>query len=116
LQVYLVAGNVAGLAPGIYAYEPQGHRLQLVATGDRRADLARAAVQQTWLSQAPAILSFSAIQSRTTVKYGERGVGFVFIEVGHAAQNVLLQAQANKLGMLCETQVMPDNTWHWNAN
>lgn len=98
LQLYLVAGGVAGLAPGIYRYEPERHRLRRMAAGDRRAELARAALDQTWLAQAPAILVFGAIESRTTRKYGSRGIGYVYIEVGHAAQNVFLQAESLGLG------------------
>jgi SagB-type dehydrogenase family enzyme len=98
LQLYLVAGNVTGLAPGIYRYEPAAHRLRRVVAGERRADLAHAALGQSWIAAAPAILAFGAIESRTTRKYGGRGVAYVYIEVGHAAQNVLLQAQALGLG------------------
>jgi nitroreductase len=33
-----------------------------------------------------------------TTQYGERGLNYVFMEVGHAAQNVCLQAVALRLG------------------
>ena len=98
LNVYLVSGDVTGLAPGVYRYEPQAHRLRRVMSGDRRGELASAALGQGWMSQAPAILAFGAIDARITGKYGRRGIGYVQIEVGHAAQNVLLQAQALGLG------------------
>lgn len=98
LNLYLVAGNVTGLAPGIYGYEPELHRLSRVSAGDRRAELARAALEQAWIARASAILVFGAIESRTTRKYGSRGIGYVYIEVGHAAQNVCLQAEALGLG------------------
>jgi len=94
LQVYLVAGSVTGLTPGVYRYEPATQRLHPVAAGDRRADLASAAVGQSWIARAPAILVFGAIESRTTRKYGARGVRYVHMEAGHAAQNVLLQAES----------------------
>jgi SagB-type dehydrogenase family enzyme len=36
--------------------------------------------------------------ARTTGRYGERGIRYVHREVGHAAQNIYLQAVALKLG------------------
>jgi hypothetical protein len=38
LEVYIVAGNVNGLANGIYRYKPEGHKLILVREGDKRAE------------------------------------------------------------------------------
>ena len=41
---------------------------------------------------------FAAVYERTTRKYGKRGIRYVHIEVGHAAQNVYLQSLALGLG------------------
>jgi SagB-type dehydrogenase family enzyme len=38
-----------------------------------------------------------AIESRTTAKYGHRGIRYVHMEVGHASQNLLSQAVALEL-------------------
>jgi SagB-type dehydrogenase family enzyme len=43
---------------------------------------------------APAILVVAAVYPRTTDKYGDRGRKYVHMDVGHAAQNVYLQAVA----------------------
>ncbi len=40
------------------------------------------------------MLLFCAVYSRITAKYGQRGDRYVHMEVGHAAQNVCLQAIA----------------------
>lgn len=98
LRVYVVAGAVDGLADGVYAYDSRHHRLRAVDTGDRRPAMARAAVGQTWMADAPAILAFTAVFGRTTSRYGPRGDRYVHMEVGHAAQNVYLQATAMGLG------------------
>ena len=50
------------------------------------------------MGEAPAALVFSAVFERTTRKYGARGRQYVFLEAGHAAQNVYLQATALGLG------------------
>jgi SagB-type dehydrogenase family enzyme len=98
LELLVVAGNVQGLAPGIYRYVPAQHRLASLAEGDRRKPLAEAARGQDWIAQAPVILVLAAIERRTTAKYGARGVRYVHLEAGHAAQNALLQAVALGLG------------------
>ena len=98
LELYVVAGQVEGLPPAVYRYLPEGHRLLETAPGDRRQALARAALEQTWLSDAAVVVVFTAIYARTTRKYGERGVRYVHMEVGHAAQNLFLQAEAQALG------------------
>ena len=98
LEVYLVAGAVTDLPPGGYHYEPRRHRLVLSAKGDRRAGVAEAALDQDWVAEAPAILVLAAVQQRTARKYGARAARYVHIEVGHAAQNVYLQALALGLG------------------
>ncbi|HEY5995017.1 MAG TPA: SagB/ThcOx family dehydrogenase [Gallionellaceae bacterium] len=98
LEILLVAGNVAGLAPGVYRYVTAGHTLTPLAAGDRRISLAQAAVDQQWMQTAPAVIVFCAVEKRSTWKYGSRGLSYIHIEVGHAAQNVFLQAQALGLG------------------
>jgi SagB-type dehydrogenase family enzyme len=98
IEVYLVVGNVAELRPGVYRYDPRAHTLSAVAEGDNRAALSAAALGQTCVAEAATALVFCAVYRRTTVKYGERGVRYAHMEVGHAAQNVYLQAASLRLG------------------
>ena len=98
LELILVAGNVAGLKSGVYRYQVRRHALKLVAEGDLRPRLAKAALGQTWLADGAAVVVVTAIYERTTRKYGKRGKRYIQIEVGHAAQNVLLQAAVLGLG------------------
>ena len=98
LEIYIAAGKVSDLAPGIYKYEPDEHNLLKTCDGDKRINLWRAALEQSPIRNAPVVLIFCAIYERTTRKYGERGVRYVHMEVGHAAQNVCLQAISLGLG------------------
>jgi SagB-type dehydrogenase family enzyme len=98
LEVHLVAGSVDGLAAGVYGYRAHGHSLRAHVAGDRRRELADAALGQAAVLEAPAVLVIAARYARTARKYGARGDRYVHIEVGHAAQNVYLQAQALGLG------------------
>jgi len=98
LELVLVVGKVAGLDNGVYRYRPRHHALKLIAKADHRTRLAKAALGQAWIANNPAVLVITAVYERTTRKYGQRGKRYVHIEVGHAAQNVLLQAVALGLG------------------
>jgi len=98
LVVYVVVGRVEELAPGVYRYHPRGHTIEKLLEGDKRERLCQAALSQEAIREAPLSLVIAAIYNKTTVKYGERGIRYVHIEVGHAAQNVYLQAGALGLG------------------
>ncbi len=98
LEVYLVAGAVSGIGAGIYRYDPSAHQLRFRAGGDLRSAVARAALEQHWVADAPAILVLAAVYQRSVRQYGERAARYVHMEVGHAAQNVYLQAGALGLG------------------
>lgn len=98
LELYVIAGNVGGLEPGVYKYKPQTHQLLAVASGDRRRALAAAALGQQWIATAPCVLALGAAYGRTEVKYRERAPRYVHIEVGLAVENICLQAVALDLG------------------
>jgi SagB-type dehydrogenase family enzyme len=98
LELYLVAGNVEGLTEGVYKYRPDGHELIRAFEGDKRIELSRAALGQTSVRDAAAVLLLTAVFERTTAKYGNRGIRYVHIEVGHVAENVCLQVVALNLG------------------
>ncbi len=98
LEVYLVAGAVSGAPPGIYHYDPRRHRLALVSAGDARAAVVEASLDQDWMAEAPAILVLTGVYERTARKYRARAPRYVHMEMGHAAQNVYLQAVALGLG------------------
>jgi len=100
LEIYLAVGSVANLAPGIYKYKPEGHELIKLRDGDEREELAKAALNQTWVKAGAINIVIAAVYERTTKKYGDRGVRYVDMEAGHAAQNLYLQATALDLGMV----------------
>ena len=63
-----------------------------------RDKLAVAALGQACVREGAIVVVFSAVYERTTRKYGDRGVRYVHMEAGHAAQNVCLQAVSLNLG------------------
>ncbi len=98
LEVDVVIGDVDGLPSAIYRYRPDRHELVLTRGGDRRRELRAAALGQDCVEAAAAVIALAGVYERTSEKYGERGIRYVHMEVGHAAQNVCLQATAFGLG------------------
>ena len=98
LEVYIIAGKINGLSPGVYRYIPEEHELIRKTEGDKRQELFEAALYQSPVKEAPAVLVFTAIFKRTTKKYGDRGIRYVYMEAGHASQNVYLQAVSLGIG------------------
>jgi SagB-type dehydrogenase family enzyme len=91
LDTYLIAENVDGVSPGMYRYLPQYHLLEEVLSGDVKADLYDA-VGQAPIKKAPAVLVFAGKTEKAKQPY------WMYLEAGHAAQNVYLQAVSLKLG------------------
>jgi SagB-type dehydrogenase family enzyme len=84
---------------GFFHYQPQAHRLIRRSQHDLRASLARAALDQAMVREAPAVFVITAVFERTAQKYGPaRAPRYVHLEAGHAAQNLLLEAVALGLG------------------
>lgn len=98
IEIYLIAGDVSGLDIGVYHYKPEEHALIKIISGDIRKELSKAALGQASIQEAPVSIVIAGVYERTTRKYGERGVRYVHIEVGHVGQNIYLQAQALGLG------------------
>jgi len=82
------------LQAGIYRYEVDSHSLSLHKLGDLRPDLARAALDQEFIIDAPVDIVICALYHRTSYRYGGRGERYVHIEVGHVGENIHLQAVA----------------------
>lgn len=98
LEVYLTVGKVEGLAAGIYKYQPEGHEVHHIIDADIQVEVAKASLDQVWVREGAAVIIIAAIFEKTTSKYGERGIRYVHLEAGHAAQNICLQATALGLG------------------
>lgn len=97
LEIYVIAGQVRDLDTGLYHYRVKTHSLTQIDKGDLRQSLTLAALDQTMIEEAAAIIVITGDYARTQRKYGSRAGRYVHIEVGHVAQNIYLQATALKL-------------------
>ncbi len=100
LELHLVAARVDGLAAGVHRYVAATHALQLAVAEATTSSLAQAALGQSAVGAAAAVVVISAVESRTAVKYGARAARYVAFEAGAAAQNLALQAAARGLGAI----------------
>jgi SagB-type dehydrogenase family enzyme len=106
LEVYVVVGERAVVdgkggyvEAGVYKYIVDLHALKQIRRGDFRDMLARAALDQEWVREAPIDIVVTAVFERTTMFYGERGrVRYVPMDVGHLGQNIYLMTTALGLG------------------
>ncbi len=97
LELYVLAGNVSDFDPGLYRYEPAGHRLELMKEGNPVEGFTKKAARQEWIAKAPVIFVISG-KAKTIAKMKGTGLRMTSIETGLAAQGFLLQAQAMGLG------------------
>jgi SagB-type dehydrogenase family enzyme len=100
LEIYAVVGenSVENVEAGVYHYEIAGHVLSLHFQEDVRTEISSAALGQNSISVAPVNLIICAVYDKTMIRYNVRGERYVFIEAGHAGQNIYLQTTALGLG------------------
>lgn len=79
---------------GVWQYLVADHALKLIIQKDLRYKLAKAALGQSSVADAPLDIVIVAEYSRITGTYGKRGIRYAHIEAGHIAQNLLLEATA----------------------
>ncbi len=98
LEMFVLVNNIEELSKGVYLYDPFEHSLGLIHEENVADPLFRACLSQSMILDGAAVLIFAAIYERTTARYGSRGERYILNEVGHASQNVHLQAAALDLG------------------
>lgn len=92
-EVYVVAGDVEGLAPGLYHFSPGDFTLRRLRQGDMRGTLASAAADESVGRRACTVI-LTAIYWRNTWKYQSRGYRHLFWDSGTMLANGLAVATA----------------------
>ena len=92
-EVYVVAGDVAGLPAGVYHYSPGDFALRRLRAGDFRGALAVAAADDG-IATRQATVILTAIYWRNTWKYQARGYRHLFWDSGSLLANLLACAAA----------------------
>ncbi|MFX1378654.1 MAG: SagB/ThcOx family dehydrogenase [Promethearchaeota archaeon] len=89
LEIYVTLSD-----KGFFNYNVKKHTLELITEENLSNRLVRASLDQYFIAEAYMNIIICAEFSRTTWRYGKRGVRYVLIEVGHCAQNIHLEAVA----------------------
>jgi len=92
-EAYVVAGDVPGLAPGVYHFGPGDFSLRRLRAGDFRGALALAAADDGVAAQ-PAAVVLSAIYWRNAWKYQARAYRHLFWDAGTLLSQLLAAARA----------------------
>lgn len=96
LELYLTVGNCAGLARGIYHYDPLGHRLEPVSAERGAADELLSAARMTAALDGPAqvLISMTARFRRLSWRYEGLAYRLVLMHVGVLMQNLYIVCAA----------------------
>jgi SagB-type dehydrogenase family enzyme len=97
-ELYVVAGRVEGLAPGVYAYAVREHALVKLRGGGALDEVARAVEADDAASGAACALLLSNVFHRYAWRYGPRSYRYALIDSGHIGENLRLAAAAAGLG------------------
>ena len=96
IELYVVCGDLPGLAAGVYHYGPAANSLTLLRAGDFRGNLAQASAGYPAIAGAPATIVCSCVFWRSAWKYRERGYRYCYWDNGTILAN--MTAAANALG------------------
>jgi SagB-type dehydrogenase family enzyme len=98
VETYLSVQNVEGIELGLYHYGVRHHELRQLQREDFSSTLARAALDQDFMTTAGVVFIWTGIFERSKWKYSQRAFRYVYLDAGHIAQNVALAAVALGLG------------------
>ncbi|MFX1505062.1 MAG: SagB/ThcOx family dehydrogenase [Promethearchaeota archaeon] len=93
LEIYLLHNRTTPFKKGCFHYVPQGHQLIQLSSSYNESQFLSSFLgeDRDAVSNVSTVFLIFADYSRTTYRYGDRGVQYVHLEVGHAIQNFLLQ-------------------------
>ncbi len=94
IETYVAVNYAEDLSPGVYHLEVRSFTLERLMEGNFGKILRDLALGQAFFETASCVFIWSALFRRTLSKYGERGLRYVFMDVAHICQNVLLAAEA----------------------
>ena len=92
IETYIAANNVEDLEEGLYHYNIKNHLLEEIKLGSFGVNLAHAALAQEMCADASVVFIWTAVFRRSKWKYSQRAYRYIYLDVGHIAQNLGLAA------------------------
>lgn len=109
IEAYVIAQRVRGLPRGLYHYNAESHRLELLHKRVSPARTSKYLNGQDWASDAAAVVLMTAVFARPQWKYkGPRAYRIVLIDAGHLCQTFCLVATWLGLAPFC-TMALADS-------
>ncbi len=108
LEVYILSINTNDVLNGTYHYYLKDHSLEELVLFKKKFNF-REFFNQGWVSKAAVFIVITAMPSRNTNKYGERGYRHILTEAGHMAQNFYLMSAAVNLSCCAIGGYVDDN-------
>lgn len=109
IETYIGINNAEEVNPGLYHFNPRQFVLEKLFEGPVGQHIAQSALNQRFLAECNAVFIWSAVFRRNMCKYGNRGLRYILMDVGHICQNLLLAAEALNLGA-CPVAAFFDDT------
>ena len=104
IELMIAVRNVRNLQPGLYSYQPRRDQLSLLKedrTSGVLASIRRSYVDREDVvthSRTNATFFLVGRPAKVTLKYGDRGIRYLFIEAGEITQNIHLACTALGMG------------------
>ncbi|MFH5802035.1 SagB family peptide dehydrogenase [Haladaptatus sp. CMAA 1911] len=95
VDLYAVTGDIDGLAPGVYHFDPHTESFDVLREGDFRGVLARTTSNHAAVSNAPITFVATSEWWRNAWKYRERTYRHAFWDSGTILANLLAVAHGN---------------------
>lgn len=94
IELYLVCGDLPGLAAGVYHFDPSETALRRLRAGDYRSVLGQAAADEPAVAAAPATIVYTDVVWRNACKYQAREYRHAFWDSGTIVANSLAVCSA----------------------
>ena len=97
IEIYVVCSKISGLESGVYHFDPKDMKLDILRKGDFREVLLNATAHDETMKHSQAILVFTDVFSRNSIKYQSREYRHAFWDCGTILSNTLAVTSSHNL-------------------